>query len=128
MFGNPSAERMAIEMTYEDTAAISRTIATRGGGNISKNVPSVVYSGVACALSYSGSDSGRQTDAQNNVDYDAVIFASPDLLVLPGDTIVVKRFGRDNPSSGRTLIFEAVGRPAVYATHQEIRVKDGDLA
>ena len=25
MFGNPAAERAAIEMTYEDTATISRT-------------------------------------------------------------------------------------------------------
>lgn len=127
-FGNASTERAAIEMTYEDSATIFRTIATRGEDSISKNVPSVVYSGVACALSYSGSDSSRQTDAQNNVDYDAVIFASPDLLVLPGDTIVAKRFGRDNPSSKTELVFEVVGRPAVYATHQEIGAKAGDLA
>lgn len=88
----------------------------------------MIYDGIICALSYTGSDNSRQTDAQNNVDYDAVIFASPDLLVLPGDTIVVKRFGRDDPSSGRNLTFEVIGRPSVYATHQEIKVKDGDLA
>lgn len=66
--------------------------------------------------------------AEDGRQYDAVIFASPDLLVLPGDTIVVKRFGRDDPSSGRNLTFEVIGRPSVYATHQEIKVKDGDLA
>ena len=91
-FGNASAERAAIELTYEDTATVSRTTSQRGKNNISAPSPSVIYDGIICALSYTGSDNSRQTDAQNNVDYDAVIFASPDLLVLPGDTIVVKRF------------------------------------
>lgn len=127
-FGNASAERAAIELTYEDAATVSRTTSQRGKNNISASSPSVIYDGIICALSYTGSDNSRQTDAQNNVDYDAVIFASPDLLVLPGDTIVVKRFGRDDPSSCRNLTFEVIGRPSVYATHQEIKVKDGDLA
>ena len=30
MFENPSAERMAIEMTYEDTATIYRTVPQTG--------------------------------------------------------------------------------------------------
>lgn len=127
-FGNASAERAAIEMTYEDTATVSRTTSQRGKNGLSQSVPSVIYDVITCALSYSGSDSSGQTDAQNNVDYDAVIFAGPDFLIQPGDKIVVKRFGRDNPSSGQVLNFEVVGRPSVYATHQEIRVKDGDLA
>lgn len=127
-FGNASAERTAIETTYEDTATVSRTTPQRGKNSLSQSVPSVIYDVITCALSYSGSDSSRQTDAQNNVDYDAVIFAGPDFLIQPGDKIAVKRFGRDNPSSSQILNFEVVGRPSVYATHQEIRVKDGDLA
>lgn len=127
-FGNASAERAAIEMTYEDTATVSRTTLQRGKNGLSQSVPSVLYNAITCALSYTGSDSSGQTDAQNNVDYDAVIFAGPDLSILPGDKIVLKRFGRDDPSSQKDLNFAVVGRPAVYATHQEIKVKDGDLA
>ena len=127
-FGNASAERAAIKLTYEDTATVSRTTSQRGKNNISASFPSVIYDGIICALSYTGSDNSRQTDAQNNVDYDAVIFAGPDLSILPGDKIVLKRFGRDDPSSQKDLNFAVVGRPAVYATHQEIKVKDGDLA
>ena len=82
MFGNPAAERAAIEMTYEDTATISRTETTTGSNNITKTVPVVKYSEIICALSYSGSDKSQQTDAQNEIDYDAVLFAAPDLLVL----------------------------------------------
>lgn len=127
-FGNASAERQAIEMTYEDTATISRTTPQRGQGAISTSSPTVIYQDIVCGLSYTGSDNSRQTNAQNSVDYDAVIFAGPDLVVLPGDKIVVKRFGRDDSTSTKTLNFSVVGRPAVYATHQEIKVKDGDLA
>ena len=127
-FGNASAERAAIELTYEDTATVSRTTSQRGKNNISTSFPSVIYDGIICALSYTGSDNSRQTDAQNNVDYDAVIFAGPDLSILPGDKIVLKRLGRDDPSSQKDLNFAVVGRPAVYETHQEIKVKDGDLA
>ena len=128
MFGNPAAERAAIEMTYEDTASVSRPEPVTGANNITKTVPVVKYNEIICALSYSGSDKSEQTKAQNEVDYDAVIFAAPDLLVLPGDSVSLKRFGRDNPSSQILLTFEVVGRPVAYATHQEIKVKDGDLA
>ena len=47
-------------------------------------------------------------------------------MVLPGDSVSLKRFGRMDPTSQRVLTFQVVGRPAVYATHQEIRVKDGE--
>lgn len=128
MFGTPTAERAAIEMTYEDTASVSRTEPVTGANNITKTALVVKYSEIICALSYTGSDKSNQTKAQNEVEYDAVIFAAPDLLVLPGDSVILKRFGRDDPSSQLLLMFEVIGRPAMYATHQEIRVKDGDLA
>lgn len=115
-------------MTYEDTATFSRTTQETGENKITKSVPKVIYSEIICALSYSGSDKSEQTKAQNDVEYDAVIFAAPDLLIQPGDGVSLKRFGRDNPASQRLLAFSVVGRPVVYATHQEIKVKDGDLA
>jgi hypothetical protein len=127
-FGNTSAERAAIERTYEDTAEVSRTVPQTGANNITKSVPSVVYSSIICALSHTGSDKSQQTEAQNRIDYDAVIFAGPDLLIRPGDRISLKRFGRNNPESPIVYEFEVVGRPSVYATHQEIKVKDGDLS
>lgn len=127
MFGNPAAERAAIEMTYEDTATVSRTTLQKIN-NISKHVPEDIYTDSICALVYSGSDKSQQMQAQNKIDYDAIIFFSPSLSILPGDKIALKRFGRDNPDSTIIYNFEVVGRPNVYATHQEVRVKDGDLA
>lgn len=127
-FGSVNAERQAIEGTYEDTATVSRTLPKRGQNGISTSDPSVVYPEIVCGLSYTGSDSSTQTDAENNIDYDVKIFTGPDFLILPGDEIVVKRFGRDNAASNHLLRFKVVGRPAVYATHQEVKAKDGDLA
>lgn len=127
-FGNPSAERAAIERTYEDTATVSRTAPQTGANKITRSVPSVVYSAIICALSQSGSDKSEQTKAQNEIDFDAVVFLPPDLAILPGDKIALKRFGRDNPDSPIVYDFSVVGRPAVYATHQEAKVKDGDLS
>lgn len=128
MFGNPGAERAAIEMTYEDTATIYRTTPRTSSDGLTKAASAIAYQEIACGLSRSSGDGSGQTKAQNDVSYDAVIFVAPELQILPGDRISLRRFGRDDPSSQRTLRFEVVGRPAVYATHQEIRVKDGDLA
>lgn len=127
-FGNMSAERQAVEMTYEDTAVVYRTISVRGQNAITASDLSVIYSEIVCALSYSGSENSRQSDAQNNIDYDAALFAGPEYIILPGDKIIVKRFGKDIPCSNIILNFEVIGRPVIYPTHQEIKVKDGGLA
>ena len=120
-FGISDAERAALEQTYEDTAEIRR-IQTVTVGAIDKAVPSAVYSGIRCALSRTqAGDRSRQTEAQQDVDYDCVLFAAPELTVRPGDEVTVFRFGVKET-------FEAVGRPARYATHQEIFLKGRELA
>lgn len=126
-FGNSSVERAAIEQTYEDIATVSRTKQITGANKVTTSVPVDVYSNTICALSMSGSD-GEQTKAQNRIEYDAVVFFPPELSILAGDKITLKRFGRENPNSSIVYNFKVVGRPAIYATHQEVKVKDGDLS
>lgn len=121
MFGNPTAERAAIESTYEDTMTVTRADKVVGKNNIAKVNPRVIYSAIKCALSYSGTNGSQQTQAQQDIDHDAVIFAAPELEINPGDKIDLTRFGRK-------LAFEVIGRPNLYATHQEIKVKDGGLS
>lgn len=118
-FGAASYERWALELTYEDTAAINRMVSSTEGA-IDRQIPAVVYAGIPCALSRSG-DRSKQTQVQHDIEYDCVLFAAPELLVEPGDTVEVSRFGR-------CYTFEAVGSPAIYATHQEIFLKGRDLA
>ena len=123
MFGNPYAERMALEATYEDTAVMSRTQPVKGDDGFTRPQPCPVSS----ALS-SGSDSSRQTDAQQNLRYDRKLFVQPDKEVHPGDTVTVSRFGRFLDPSPSVQKFEAVGEPLLYQTHREVFLKAVDLA
>lgn len=119
-FGNPAAERAALEATYEDSATILR-IQDVQDGSLTGQEEMSVYQAVSCALSRGASDSSGQTAMQNNIDYDAVLFLAPELDVRPGDRVEVTRFGA-------MYSFAVEGRPAVYATHQEARLKERGLS
>lgn len=121
-FGQAAAERAAIEATYEDTMDLFRP-GNQKIGSITKTVLVEVGVNIICAYSQSGGGGGTQTDTMNRLEYDATVFASPELVVLPGDTIKLRRFGRIDPGSTVILDFEPVGEPPKYATHQEILVK-----
>ncbi|WP_038289801.1 hypothetical protein [Acetivibrio straminisolvens] len=128
MFGNPAAERAAIEMTYEDTCTIYRMAEVTGSNKITKMERVPVAENVICSLSSMQIRPSEQTAAQNDVEYTVKLFLGPEINVLPGDQIDVKRFGRVNPASGTVLKYESTGQPMVYATHQEIMVKGRDIA
>lgn len=120
-FGAVAAERAAIEMTYEDQADVYRT-ENQTVGSITHKAEKRVYDSLPCALSYTGPGDGKQTAAQNQVEYDAVVFLAPELEIRPGDHIQLVRLGRI------PLTFSVAGRPAVYATHQEVKVREEALA
>lgn len=117
--GNPAAERAAIESTYEDTATILRAICETVGA-VDRPVLRPVYELVPCALSRT-SDKSKQTNAQQDIECDSVLFVAPGMDIQPGDRAEVTRFGGE-------YSFEVVGRPAVYATHQEVFLKERTLA
>lgn len=123
MFGIPAAERAALESSYEDRADVSRAEAEAGGNGIAVSVFRPVYTGIRCGFSYTGGDSSGQTEAQNEIQWDATLFASPELEILPGDRVTVYRL-----SAGEGLAFSVEGRPKRYATHQEIRLREEDIA
>lgn len=127
MFGNPYAERMTLEATYEDTAVISRPQPVQGADGFTRPQPQPVYTGIICALS-AVSDSSRQTDAQQNLRYDRKLFVQPDKVVRPGDTVTVSRFGRFLDPSPSVQTFEVVGEPLLYLTHREVLLKAVSLA
>lgn len=120
-FGNIPLERAALECTYEDTLELLRpTDITQN--NITHKVPVAAGESI-CALSQGGGGPATQTDTFALVEYDAKIYAPPELDVQEGDAIRLVRFGRQNPASPQIFYFEPVGRPALYPTHQEIPVK-----
>lgn len=114
-YGNVAAERAAIEMTYDSVCSITRQTLVQDG-NLSRRTEKEIAAGVPCALSYTGGDSSSQQDG-HLIDWDAVIFIAPEQNIRPGDHITVKG-----------IAFEVIGRPAAYATHQQVRAKEAGLA
>lgn len=127
MFGNPYAERMALESTYEDTATITRTAPQKGADGFANPSPADVYTDIICALS-KVNDASAQTDAQQNIRRDMTLFVSPDKDIHAGDRVAVKRFGRLDGTGAYDHHFEVVGVPVRYATHVEVALKDVDIA
>lgn len=118
-FGNVSAERRAIESTYEDVADILRNSPEKDERGITRNILTEVYGGIPCALSRSSNSSAQQI--AQTVDHSEMLFAAPEYDIHPGDTAKVTRFGKLRE-------FEVLGISDVYATHQEIHLKEHDLA
>jgi hypothetical protein len=112
MFGAPSAERAAIEALYDAVCTISRSSAVSADG-IARVSGRVIAEDIPCGVS-DGSDSSAQ-DAANFITREKRLFVAPETDVRAGDTVSVTAYGR-------TDSFEVVGIPAVYATHQQVRL------
>lgn len=70
---------------------------------------------VPCSLSVSTSRNTNQTDAQNDIVYDSMIFCRPEVDVQAGDTLTVTL------ENGVQRTFTA-GEPMYYPSHLEVPV------
>lgn len=127
MFGNPYAERIALEATYEDTAVVTRRSNKKGKDSISRAEWKEIYTGIICGLSV-GSDNSRQIDAQHTISFDRTLFVQPDKDIRPGDMVTVFRFGRFMANSPSVEKYEVVGVPMLYQTHREVFLRAVTLA
>lgn len=112
MFGNVTAERAAIESLYDAVCTISRSGAVSEDG-IARSSEIIIAENVPCGLS-DGSDNSAQAQA-NVITHEKRLFVSPETDIKAGDTVSVTAYGR-------TEAYEAIGVPAVYATHQQVRL------
>lgn len=121
---NYNRHRVAIERMYEDKVTISRY------GNYkdpvtkeTKQKSQSVYTDEPCMLSQTGLARNGQTEAQNDLQYDAKLFISPELIITQGDLIAVTR-----AATGRIDKYIA-GEPfPPYQSHQEINLTAKDWA
>ena len=112
MFGAAAAERAAIETLYDAVCTISRSTAV-SENNIARVYEKVVGENVPCGLS-DGSDSSAQAEA-NIISREKRLFIAPEVDIRAGDMVSVTAYGRTDD-------FEVIGIPAVYATHQQVRL------
>ncbi|MCR8844062.1 hypothetical protein NQ117_10230 [Paenibacillus sp. SC116] len=123
MFGNAEAERTALELTYEDSCSVSRSVAAEDADGIVRTTWTNIYDNIACAFS-AGSDRSSQTTVEHRIEYEATLYVAPTVSIQAGDRVTVQRFGQVKLSSS----YEVVGVPKRYATHNEVRLKAEKLA
>jgi len=113
---NYRKHRRAIERMYEDTATISRYVDVRNPiTHETKQEQQLVYEDQPCKLSQLALPKNGQTEAQNDIRYNAKLFIAPELEVMQGDLIEVNR-----KATGRVEKYVA-GKPfPPYSSHQEI--------
>ncbi len=113
MFGNASAERAAIERTYDAVCSITRQTTVYSDG-IAQSAQTVIAEKIPCGLSRGGDSSGQ--DMANIISDSRVLFIAPETDIRAGDTVTVTLYSR-------TEQLEAVGMPLLYATHQEVTLE-----
>lgn len=125
MVVNYDRHRAAIERLYEDRATIKRHGKSRKPSGETTLGLVVIHEDQPCRLSQKQLAVNGQTEAQNDIAYDAKLFISPDLEIRQGDDVVVTR-GK-NTATGWQPIGAAVtytaGEPfPPYPTHQELNL------
>lgn len=127
---NYARHRRALERLYTDRATIERQQEVVKPNKATINEPVIAYADQPCRISQTGLPRDGQTEAQNDVDYLAKLFVSPDIEILQGDTITVQRGylseGQWTPL-GAARSYQA-GEPFLYPTHQEISLHREDYA
>ncbi|CAI6087178.1 ABC transporter ATP-binding protein [Cohnella sp. JJ-181] len=122
--------RAALERQYTDRATIERQQEVVKPNKATVTEPIVAYADQPCRISQTGLPKDGQTEAQNDVDYLAKLFVSPDIEIRPGDTITVQRgyvAATDWIPLGAARSYQA-GEPFLYPTHQEISLHREDYA
>lgn len=111
------AARKNIESLYEDSCTVyqmKEAFDTQTKRTKSEPVP--VFSDQPCRISFSRSDAAGIPDPASEVTQPVKLFLAPELEIEPGSRIDVTR-------QGRTTSYQRTGVPAVYSTHQEIRLE-----
>lgn len=114
---NYRRHRRQVERLYEDRAAISRLV-DLGKDPVTKEQMTerqTICEDQPCKLSQTGLARNGQTEAQNDLQYDAKLFIAPEIEIKQGDLIAVTR-----ASTGRVEKYTA-GEPfPPYKSHQEV--------
>ncbi|GIQ70758.1 ABC transporter ATP-binding protein [Xylanibacillus composti] len=114
---NYRRHRRQIERMYEDRATISRQKPDESSVE-TKLISVTIYENEPCKLSQTSLARNGQTEAQNDIRYDAKLFIAPELEIKQGDEIAVTR-----AATGRVETYTA-GEPfPPYSSHQEINLK-----
>ncbi|RXZ77253.1 ABC transporter ATP-binding protein [Paenibacillaceae bacterium] len=113
---NYRRQRRAIEKLYEDKVTISRHENAKDPvKKVTKQTLVKIHEDQPCKLSQTGLPRNGQTEAQNDVKYDAKLFIAPEIEIKQGDVLEVTR-----KATGRIETYTAAAPFPPYSSHQEI--------
>lgn len=119
-------QREAIESMYKDTCDIIQLVGEKDP--VTKRVKmteKVVHASVPCKLSVknlaSASDTATNSPTATVAVQMTTIFMAPELDIPAGSKFLVTHYGRE-------FKYESSGYPAIYSSHQEIRLERSDWA
>ena len=111
------AARKAIKSKYEGVCTIIERRDTRDEKTkITHKSEITVIKNQPCRLSFESLNTTSQTETAAVISQGTKLFLPPEIVVRAGSKIVVEQEGRKNE-------YSASGEPAVYATHQEIKLE-----
>lgn len=121
---NYRRHRRTIEKMYDDKATISRHVNVKDPvTKKTKQELQPVYEDQPCKLSQLSLPQNGQTEAENDIKYNAKLFIAPELEIMQGDVIEVLR-----KATGLKESYTA-GKPfPPYSSHQEVNLSVKDWA
>ena len=118
MVGVYEAARKAQESQYRDRCTVFEyRDVTDGKSMLTRKEEVAVLDDIACRLSFELLYGASQTDTGAEVAQRVKLFIAPDVKIPAGCKITV------HLSGGETVHYGLSGAPAVYPTHQEIRLE-----
>ena len=112
------AARKAQESQYRDLCTVFEyRDVTDKRSRLTHKEEAVLMGDIPCRLSFELLYGAAQTDTGSRTAQRVKLFVSPDVKIPAGCKVAVKL------SSGETLNYGLSGLPAVYPTHQEIRME-----
>ena len=110
------AARKAVEALYTGSCTVTRQQKYTRGNKSTGFKEVVVLDGQPCRLSYSSAPETKGTDSATDVTQAIKILLAPEVQIEPGSRVTVIQ-------NGVTETYKSSGKPAVYQTHQEIRLE-----
>lgn len=116
--------RQAIESLYIDTCDIIQLVSVKNPVNHRvETIEQVVHKDVPCKLSVknlaSTSDTAVNSSTASSTVQITTVFMAPELDIPAGSKFLITHYGRQ-------FKYESSGYPAIYSSHQEIRLERSD--
>ena len=113
-------QRKAIESMYIDTCDIYQLVGTKDPKTKRLDMKeSLVHSNVPCKLSIKNVATANDTETASKAVQLTTVFMAPELDIPAGSKFLITHYGRK-------FKYESSGYPAIYSSHQEIKLERSD--